>query len=238
MFIQKYTLSGAINSVNLDSTDGVLSVSGTTQDMQAMAFVKSDKLSLPNGNYSIYDTSQLRSLLGVFGQSDDINVNIEISQDVPIALQIDDRPFSTKVKFVLSDPQVIPDAPRIASLPQFDLTIPFDQNFMSRFVKATSALSEVDTFTIVMGTQQADGHTSNVDTTLVIGYTDMNTTRISLGVESHGQLEKSLTFSAKYLKDIFMANKEVSDRGILSTKFDNGGFISEYYLLKISNIVI
>ena len=43
-FIQKYALGGAINSVNLDSTDGVLSVSGTTQDMQAMAFVKSDKL--------------------------------------------------------------------------------------------------------------------------------------------------------------------------------------------------
>jgi len=80
---------------------------------------------------------------------------------------------------------------------------------------------------------------------LVIGYTDMNTTRISLGVESYGQLEKNLTFSAKYLKDIFMANKEtqsgsieVSDRGILSTKFNTDGFVSEYYLLKISNIVI
>ena len=52
-FIQKYALGGAINSVNLDSADGVLSVSGTTQDMSAMAFVKSDKLSLPSGNYSI-----------------------------------------------------------------------------------------------------------------------------------------------------------------------------------------
>ena len=244
-FIQKYTLGGAINSVTLDSTNGALSVSGVTQDMQAMAFVKSDKLSLPSGRYSIYDTSQLRSLLGVFGQSDDINVNVETSQDVPIALRIDDRPFDTKVKFVLSDPQVIPDAPRISSLPEFDLTIPFDQDFMSRFVKATSALSEVDTFTIISGTQQADGHTSGGDTTLVIGYTDMNTTRISLGVESYGELKENLTFSAKYLKDIFMANKEaksgsieMSDRGILSTKFENDGFVSEYYLLKISNIVI
>jgi len=244
-FIQKYALGGVINSVNLDSTDGVLSVSGTTQDMQAMAFVKSDKLSLPTGNYSIYDTSQLRSLLGVFGQSDDINVNIETSQDVPIALQIDDHPFNTKVKFVLSDPQVIPDAPTITTLPDFNLTIPFDEEFMSRFVKATSALSEVDTFTIISGTQQADGHTSNADTTLVIGYTDMNTTRISLGVESIGSLEKKLTFSAKYLKDIFLANKdaktgniEVSNGGLLSIKFDDGGFVSEYYLVKISNIVI
>ena len=244
-FIQKYTLGGAINSVNLDSTAGVLSVSGTTQDMSAMAFVKSDKLSLPTGNYSIYDTSQLRSLLGVFGQSDDINVNIETSQEVPIALQIDDHPFNTKVKFVLADPQVIPDAPRITSLPEFDLTIPFDQNFMSRFVKATAALSEVDTFTIVTGIQQADGHTALADTTLVIGYTDMNTTRISLGVESFGGLEKKLTFSARYLKDIFLANKdaksgniEVSSGGLLSIKFDDGGFVSEYYLVKISNIVI
>ena len=244
-FIQKYTLSGAINSVTLDSTNGALSVSGVTSDMQAMAFVKSDRLSLPSGRYSIYDTSQLRSLLGVFGQSDDINVNVETSQDVPVALQIDDHPFNTKVKFVLSDPQVIPDAPRIASLPDPDLTISFDQNFMSRFVKATSALSEVDSFTIVVRSQQADGHTASADTTLVIGYTDMNTTRISLGVESYGCLEKNLTFSAKYLKDIFLANKEtqsgsieVSDRGILSTKFDNDGFVSDYYLLKISNIVI
>jgi len=244
-FIQKYALGGAINSVNLDSTAGALSVSGTTQDMQAMAFVQSDKLSLPNGSYSIYDTSQLRSLLGVFGQSDDINVDVETSQEVPVALKIDDRPFNTKVKFVLSDPQVIPDAPRITSLPKFEMTIPFDQNFMSRFIKATSALSEVDTFTILAGMQQADGHTANADTTLVIGYTDMNTTRISLGVESYGELEKNLTFSAKYLKDIFMANKEaksgsieISNHGILSTKFDNDGFVSEYYLLKISNIVI
>ena len=244
-FIQKYTLGGAINSVTLDSTNGALSVSGVTQDMQAMAFVKSDKLSLPSGRYSIYDTSQLRSLLGVFGQSDDINVNVETSQDVPVALQIDDHPFNTKVKFVLSDPQVIPDAPTITTLPDFNLTIPFDEEFMSRFVKATSALSEVDTFTIISGTQQADGHTSNADTTLVIGYTDMNTTRISLGVESFGGLEKKLTFSARYLKDIFLANKtaktgniEVSNSGLLSVKFDDGSFVSEYYLVKISNIVI
>ena len=244
-FIQKYTLGGAINSVNLDSTNGALSVSGVTSDMQAMAFVKSDKLSLPNGSYSIYDTSQLRSLLGVFGQSDDINVNVETSQDVPVALKLDDSPFHTKVKFVLSDPQVIPVAPTLPSLPDFNLTIPFDEEFMSRFVKATSALSEVDTFTIVTGTQQADGYVSNYDTKLVIGYTDMNTTRISFGVESSGNLQEKLTFSAKYLKDIFLANREtksgsieISDRGILSTKFDSDGFVSEYYLLKISNIVI
>ena len=92
-FIQKYTLAGAINAVTFDSTNGALSVSGVTSDMQAMAFVKSDRLSLPSGRYSIYDTSQLRSLLGVFGQSDDINVNVETSQDVPVALQIDDHPF-------------------------------------------------------------------------------------------------------------------------------------------------
>ena len=123
-FIQKYTLSGAINSVTLDSTNGALSVSGVTSDMQAMAFVKSDTLSLPSGRYSIYDTSQLRSLLGVFGQSDDFNVKVETSQDVPIALKMDDSPFNTKVKFVLSDPQVIPEAPTITTLPNFDLTIP------------------------------------------------------------------------------------------------------------------
>ena len=244
-FIQKYTLSGAINSVNLDSTNGALSVSGVTSDMQAMAFVKSDNLSLPNGRYSIYDTSQLRSLLGVFGQSDNINVNVETSQDVPVALQMDDSPFHTKVKFVLSDPQVIPEAPTITTLPNFDLTIPFDEEFMSRFIKATSALSDVDTFTIISKEQQSDGYTTNHDTKLVIGYTDMNTTRISLGVESTGGLAEKLTFSAKYLKDIFLANKdakvgniEVSSGGLLSIKFDDGGFVSEYYLVKISNIVI
>ena len=32
-FIQKYTLSGAINSVTLDSTNGALSVSGVTSDI-------------------------------------------------------------------------------------------------------------------------------------------------------------------------------------------------------------
>jgi hypothetical protein len=73
----------------------------------------------------------------------------------------------------------------------------------------------------------------------------MNTTRISLGVESTGDLEEKLTFSAKYLKDIFLANKdaktgniEVSNSGLLSIKFDDGNFVSEYYLVKISNIVI
>ena len=244
-FIQKYTLGGAINSVTLDSTNGALSVSGVTSDMQAMAFVKSDNLSLPNGRYSIYDTSQLRSLLGVFGQSDNINVNVETSQDVPVALQMDDSPFHTKVKFVLSDPQVIPEAPTITTLPNFDLTIPFDEEFMSRFIKATSALSDVDTFTIISKEQQSDGYTTNHDTKLVIGYTDMNTTRISLGVESTGGLAEKLTFSAKYLKDIFLANKEakvgnieVSSGGLPSIKFDDGGFVSEYYLVKISNIVI
>ena len=181
----------------------------------------------------------------------------EASQDTPPDEQIEDAPTNATGPAVAGTGSDVATWRRkkkkkkhkatyeIGRRPDPDLTISFDQNFMSRFVKATAALSEVDTFTIVAKSQQADGHTASADTTLVIGYTDMNTTRISLGVESDGSLQKNLTFSAKYLKDIFLANKEtksgsieVSDRGILSTKFDNDGFVSDYYLLKISNIVI
>ena len=234
-FIKKYSLGGSIDSVNWRVDGGKLTVTGTPSDTQVICFVSTKAIGLPDGVYSIYDTSQLKAFLGVLG--DDINVEVVTADhnNQPISFKLNDKPSGgrTKVQFVLSDPAVIPKESSEADLTPFDMTIKFDSNFMTQFIKAKGSLADLPVFAVV----NEDGKTS-----FVLGYdSDMLTSQVDLQVEAEGSLKEVLNFSADYLKDIFMANKEasageigISNRGVMFVTFANDVFNPRYYLLKIN----
>lgn len=232
-FVNKYTLGGAIEHVTWQSDGSSVSVSATPEDKQVMSFVTAKTVSIDSGDYSIYDTSQLRSLLSVL--DDTLEVEVVTEQGIPLALRfVDDN--KSKVKFVLADPQTIPTAPTLPPLKDFEMEIPVDKEFMSRFVKGTGALRDVDSFAIV---QEED------TTRFVIGHSDMNTTRVSLDVESFGDTKGTPMFSADHLKNIFLANKDldeakirISDRGVMYIGFDDGEYKCDYYLLRLTNLTV
>jgi len=139
----------------------------------------------------------------------------------------------TKATFVLADASVIPAVPDLKKLPPMEFTISLDEKFVNTFIKAKGALSDVDSFA-VMSTGE------DKTATVVIGYSTLNTNRISINAHTD-QVAKldAITFSANYLKEILVANKEakngkleVSSKGLSRASFEVDGITSTYYLVQ------
>ena len=144
-FIQKYNLGGNVNSVKWKSDGSTLSTSFVTPDKSLLGNVTVDKFSFDSSELGIYQTDQLKSLIGVLG--DDISLDLTSAGDRAISLNVKNGPVS--VDYVLSDLSVIPDPPALKRLPEFGTQIKLDTKFINTFVKGKAALSDIDTFTIL-----------------------------------------------------------------------------------------
>jgi hypothetical protein len=153
-------------------------------------------------------------------------------EEVTGALKFSDK--GTKVQYMLAAPSVIPAVPDLKALPPFDAEITVDDEFINKFVKSKGALSDADTFTFTCG-----GDTNNGE--IILGYSSINSNRISLNVNCICQSKvEPISFSAKYLKAILVANKgsksasmKISSKGLCHLSFTDGDFTSEYYLVEI-----
>ena len=227
-FISKYNIGGACESVKLVSNGTELSVRSISDDKNVLAEIVSHDMSFPAGEFSIYETKKLRSLLGVLGEKLKVAPNSANGKSVGLNLSDSD----TKVTFVLADESVIPKVPDLKKLPPVDIEIILDEKFVNTFAKAKGALSEVDTFTVT-----SDG----TDTHIVIGDSTLNTNRVNIKVNTKSNAKiDPISFSANYLKEILLSNKEIKDgilkvssKGISVAEFDGEGFTTKYYLVQI-----
>ena len=227
-FITKYNLGGSCESVTLLSDGTKLSVRSISDDKNVLAEVSCVDMGFPPGEFSIYETKKLRSLLGVLNETLQVTTNSNNGNVVGVNMSDSD----TKTTFVLADDSVIPKVPEIKKLPNFDVEIILDEKFVNTFSRAKSALSEVDTFTVT-----SDGTETNV----VIGYSTLNTNRINITVNTKSAAKiNPINFSANYLKEVLLSNKEikngslkVSSHGISVAEFSGDGFTSKYYLVQI-----
>lgn len=227
-FISKYNLSGAADAVTWKSGKNGLSTKFISDDKHVIGEVKTDAISLDDGDYSIYETGALRGLLSVLG--DDVDISIQRSNGKAVALNMKDD--SSKVTFVLADSSNIPGVPNAKQLPDFENVIILDSSFIERFVKAKSALADVETFTVL-----SDG--KSVD--IVIGYSDMNTNRVNIKstTEKSDKIDP-IDFHARYMKEILVANREaksgkleISSQGLARITFEIDDFTVTYYLPQI-----
>jgi hypothetical protein len=221
-FINRYALGGEIESVVINSNETSLSVSMISDDKSLLGSVNASNITFPDGVYPIYTTSQLKQLLSVL--DDDIEV-----KSGPGYVQFSDK--ATKVNYMLAAESVIPKVPDIKKLPTFDIQISLDSDFVSKFIKSKGALTESDSFTFI---------SKNGVSEVILGYSTINTNRISITVNAVVDGDVSpISFSAKYLKQILLANKssntallEISTEGLASVSFDDGEFKSEYFLVQ------
>lgn len=229
-FVSKYNLGGACESVlyTVNGTD--LSVRAISDDKNVLCEVVGPAMGLKAGEYAVYDTTKLRSLLGVLGET--LSVNVKSSGDKPVGMMFSDT--NTEVTFVLADAAVIPTVPDLKKLPPFEMTIEMDEQFINTFVRAKGALADVDTFTVI-----SDGSAATAD--VVLGFSSLNTNRVKLTAKTTEAVElKAISFSAKYLREILVANKdakggklEVSSKGLARTSFNVDNIKSTYYLVQI-----
>jgi len=229
-FIGKYNLGGACESVLYTVEGNSLTTRAISDDKNVLCDVVAPSMGLKDGSYAVYETAKLRSLLGVLGET--LSVNVKKSGDKTVGMTFDDT--NTEVTFVLADQSVIPNVPDLKKLPPFELTIEMDEQFINTFVKAKGALADVDTFAVM-----SEGTDTTAD--VILGFSSLNTNRVKLKAKTTEATElKATSFSAKYLREILVANKdakggklEISSKGLARTSFNVDNIKSTYYLVQI-----
>jgi len=230
-FIQKYNLGGNVNSVKWKSTGDTLTTSFVTPDKSLLGNVKVEKFPFEDAELGVYQTDQLKSLIGVLG--DDVSLDVSRAGDKAYSLKVKNGPVS--VDYVLSDLSVIADPPALKRLPEFGTQIKLDNNFINTFIKGKGALSDVDTFTIVNGTDGIE---------VVIGYSSTNTNRVNIPVETtSNDVTDPITFNANLFKEVLVANREctsavleVSNEGLAKVNFKIDDYDSTYYVVAMQDI--
>ena len=230
-FISKYNLNGNVSSVVINSKDDTLSTRFITGDKSLLGELKLDNWTFEDANLGVYDTEQLSKLLDVL--SDDIEIKLKSFDTKAVALEVSDD--YAKINYMLSDLSVINQPPELKQLPEFQVKIKVDTKFITKFIAGKGALPETDTFTVV---------TDNDTVKVVIGYSAINTNRVTLPVETE-TFEKidKVSFNANLFKEVLSANKEcesalleVSEQGLSRISFNVDDYSVVYYLVAIQDI--
>ena len=230
-FISKYNLNGNVSSVVINSKDDTLSTRFITGDKSLLGELKLDNWTFEDANLGVYDTEQFSKLLDVL--SDDIEIKLKSFDTKAVALEVSDD--YAKVNYMLSDLSVINQPPELKQLPEFQVKIKVDTKFITKFIAGNGALPDTDTFTVV-----TDDDTVKV----VIGYSAINTNRVTLPVETETFEDISrVSFNANLFKEVLSANKEcesalleVSEQGLSRISFNIDDYSVVYYLVAVQDI--
>ena len=229
-FVSKYNLAGLVESVKWESKDGSLTTSFISDDKSVLGNVTMKEFEGANATFGVYDTTKLTKMLSILDNSVDFSI-----QDIDSkAVSLKFKDGSTSVNYMLADLSVIPNVPDLKQLPPFNVQIKLDSNFISKFIRAKSALADENNFTFVC----KDGKGQ-----IILGHSNINTNRISIDVDCtcEGDVD-AISFSATYLKEILVANKEASDatlqissQGLSHIHFEIDNYESNYFLVEIQS---
>ena len=229
-FVSKYNLAGLVESVKWESKAGSLNTSFISDDKSVLGSVNMSGFEGTDSTLGVYDTTKLTKMLSVLG--DGIDFTITDVDGKAVSLKFKDG--STAVNYMLADLSVIPNVPDLKQLPNFDIKIKLDSNFINKFIKAKGALADENNFTFVCKNGKAQ---------IILGYSNINTNRITIDVDAEcGEDVNPISFSATYLKEILVANREASDatlnistQGLSHIHFEIDEYTSDYYLVEIQS---
>ena len=229
-FINKYYLSGNVNSVAINSDGNGLSTRFFSGDKSLLGEVKLKNYSITEADFGVYQTDALLKMLSVL--DNDISVDLIKAEDKAISLDAKDS--GAKVRYMLSDLSVINTPPQLKQIPEFELLLNVDKTFVSKFISGKGALPDTESFTIVSGDKPE----------VVIGYSSIATNRVAVPVENQtDNTIDNISFNANLFKDVLEANKEceaavleVSSEGLARITFNFSDYESTYYLVAVQNV--
>lgn len=235
-FIKKYYLGGLNDEVRWNAKDGVLKMVEITSDKKLMTSVDLNNFDAFNDvEFVISKTDQLVAMLGPL--SENITIKLENGEDDNkrvISMNLIDEELEQIYK--TGDADHLSSKPKLITIPNYEVEIKLTEPFITRFIKAKSALKDVHNFTLIMSKKKK--------LEMVLGYSSNNNTDRSIlnlnCVEGKDTLKESTSFSADVLKEILVANSEVKDavfkvseHGLAHIEFVTDDFISKYYMIKI-----
>jgi len=231
-FINKYHLGGLVNSAIISFKDNTINTRVTSGDKSLLGMISMDKWPMEDGEFGVYNTEQLVKLLSVL--DDDVNMEVTRAGDKCVSINVSDT--SANFNYMLTDTTVISRPPVPEKLPQnFELKIDINQQFIKKFIDGSQALMETTTFTVV---------TKNDVASIVIGYSTVNTNRVTIPVPTTEYKElDNISFNASSLTEILSANKEcesaileVSPDGVARITFKIDNYKSTYYLVAVQDV--
>jgi hypothetical protein len=184
------------------------------------------KQTLPEFEVGVYDTPLLSKMLGTL--ADTVDFTLTEVDNTPVAFNFTDSIMSAD--YVLAAIGVIPDVPELKNVPEFNTLVNIDAQFISSFIRGKGALADVETFAVtpLIGGLE-----------FVIGYSDINSNRISIKTQSGAvALTEPVVFNAELFKEVLSANKEcskatlqISEKGLAHIEFNVDDFNVKYWLV-------
>ena len=229
-FINKYYLSGNVNSVAINSDGNGLSTRFVSGDKSLLGEVKLKNYSITEADFGVYQTDALLKMLSVL----DNDVSVDLVKAEEKAISLDAKDSGAKVRYMLSDLSVINTPPQLKQIPEFELLLNVDKTFVSKFISGKGALPDTESFTIVSGDKPE----------VIIGYSSIATNRVAVPVENQtDNTIDNISFNANLFKDVLEANKEceaavleVSSEGLARITFNVSDYESTYYLVAVQNV--
>jgi hypothetical protein len=229
-FINKYYLSGNVNSVAINSDGNGLSTRFVSGDKSLLGEVKLKNYSITEADFGVYQTDALLKMLSVL----DNDISVDLIKAEEKAISLDAKDSGAKVRYMLSDLSVINTPPQLKQIPEFELLLNVDKTFVSKFISGKGALPDTESFTIVSGDKPE----------VVIGYSSIATNRVAVPVENQtDNTIDNISFNANLFKDVLEANKEceaavleVSSEGLARITFNVSDYESTYYLVAVQNV--
>jgi hypothetical protein len=176
----------------------------------------------------IGDTEKVRGMMSPFGEEIAIEINKNGDRVLGFTISYNDcQSYCTA-----ADPTAIDPVPKnLQDVPEFHVVVPLTEEFLEKFLKATMALKDVDSFTIGMNKKGVFE--------IVLGYTTANSNRIRFTPQTapdKNKLDVALTFPIKNLAAVFKANSDIPDGslsinncGIIRADFKNEKYACSYF---------
>ena len=235
--IEKYYLNGTVESVKWNIVGKQLNVSFVSPNQDLVGQITS-AIDLEDGTLGIFNTSGLLKMLSILDM--DILITVEKQHKVSTKLLIEDSNFS--LQYSLADPFIIQPTPAIDE-PEYEITFGIDSEFITRFLKAKSALGsnvkEVFRVSTIINEDQ------NKEVKFTLGEPTSHSNKIEF-TTSANFLElhpDKLSFNSAQVKEILKANSDdmieatgsISVNGLLKLTFTSENSTSVYYLPELRN---
>ena len=228
-FISRYYLAGNCEAVKLNENDKGVGCELIDMDQTVVGKIQWNTDPFMKGELGINHTGALIKMLGAVGEN--ITIDVKDAAGKNYAMTISEG--STKATFMLADTTVIPAVPTINAEPDYQIQIPVNEEFISRFIKAKNALPDAKNFAVQV---------TNGVIKFIINYTTVNSDNISFEVgNTPGNDMDPVCFSADKLREVLIANRgdvgqlHVSPDGLARIDFVGTDFESSYWLVMLQN---
>jgi len=228
--IEKYHLGGLVERVKISISNKTLTINFISTQKNLLGKLIAPNVELEDCEFGVYNTSQLLKLIGITNNF--ITLNVEKKGKITNKLLIADSEYN--LEYILADTSLTPAIPTLEE-PEYDMVAPINAEFITRFMKATKALSSE----VFIVEQSVDVDNKNAmcftlggseDYTNKVNFTLLTSKSSIPGVE--------IKFPLAEFNEILGANKEfesatlsINEEGLLKAEFTNKEGVNIVYTL-------